>query len=104
MNGILQVFSEAAPFRGKLKDYCHSIFLQYYSDALGLDADIPGQLDYQQNISRNVDRLIGKSSEFHYGPLDEMVSFLTINYKPFSSRFPGKKVKFLSSLHRGSVC
>jgi hypothetical protein len=99
------VFSEAAPFRGKLKDYSHSIFLRYYStDALGLDADIPGQLDYQQNISRNVDRLIGKSSEFHYGPLDAMVSFLTINYKPFSSRFPGKEVEFLSSLYRGSLC
>ena len=69
------MFSEAATFRGKLKDYCHSIFLRYYSDALGLDADIPGQLDYQQNIARNADRLIGKRTEFHYGLPDALVSF-----------------------------
>jgi hypothetical protein len=92
------MFSEAATFRGKLKDYCRSIFLRYYSDALGLNDDIPGQLDYQQNISRNVDRLIGPRMEFHYRPPDALVSFL-IKYELFSSRFLGEKVEFFTSLH-----
>ena len=69
------MFKEAAAFRGKMKDYCRSMFLQYYSDELGLNSDeFPGQRDYQENISRNVRRLIGKASEFHYGALDALVS------------------------------
>jgi hypothetical protein len=61
---ICQVFQEGATFRGKMKDYCRSMFLQYYSNELGLNAmdEFPGQLDYQENISRNVWQLIGKAS------------------------------------------
>jgi hypothetical protein len=74
-----------------MKDYCQTMFLPYYRDAIGLDDDIGGQLDYETNISRNVVRLIGKSSEFHYGPVDAMVSFLYNGLIFFLNMFPRGK-------------
>lgn len=50
------------------------MFLRYYSDALGLDADIPGQATYQDYVANNVKGLIGKASRFHFGPEDAFVS------------------------------
>ena len=97
---VLQVFQEGATFCGKMKDYCRSIFLQYYSDVLGLNDDIPGQLDYQENISRNVKWLIGRATEFHYGPLDTLVSshFYIVNCSHHISR---EKSRILHTLVSG---
>ena len=50
------------------------MFLRYYSDALGLDADIPGQASYQDFVADKVKQLIGSSSNFHFGPVDAFVS------------------------------
>lgn len=57
-----------------MKDFCRKMFLWYYSDALGLDADIPGQAAYQNYVADNVKELIGKASKFHFGPEDAAVS------------------------------
>jgi hypothetical protein len=57
-----------------MKDFCRKMFLRYYNDALGLDADIPGQAAYQHYVADNVKGLIGKASRFHFGPEDAFVS------------------------------
>lgn len=88
-----QVFNEGATYRGKLKDYCRSMFLQYYSDALGLNEIHDGQEAYYENIILNVSRLIGKQSEFHFGPLDSLVSFHGYLTR-FSNVFRGKNPTF----------
>ena len=90
------MFQEAVAFRGRMKDYCQNTFLQYYSDALGLNAEdeFPGQCSYEANISRNVDCLIGKASEFHYGPPDALVSILYYIANCSYLYFQGKKSNF----------
>ena len=50
------------------------MFLQHYSEALGLNTDIPGQATYQDFVADNVRELIGQSSKFHFGPKDAAVS------------------------------
>jgi len=57
-----------------MKDFCRMMFLRYYSDALGLDADIPGQAAYQDYVADHVKELIGSASKFHFGPKDAAVS------------------------------
>lgn len=60
-----------------MKDFARKMFLRYYSDALGLDADIPGQAAYQDHIADKVKELVGRASKFHFGPEDVIVS---LNY------------------------
>jgi len=51
------------------------MFLQFYSEELGLyETEIESQDDYEDNITSNVHKLIGKDSLFHYGPKDIHVS------------------------------
>jgi hypothetical protein len=69
---------EAATYRGRMKDYCRTMFRPYYADALGLDDQIDNQLAFEEHVSRNVVQLIGKESKFHYGPIDALVSSSTV--------------------------
>lgn len=57
-----------------MKDFCRKMFLRYYNEALGLDADIPGQTAYQDYVADNVKELIGRASKFHFGHEDAAVS------------------------------
>lgn len=68
------MFKEAATFRRRLKDLCDKVFLRYYGAELGVDDMIEGQVDYYRNISYKAERLIGKSSLWHFGPEDAHVS------------------------------
>ena len=73
-----------------MKDFCCKMFIQYYSDALGLDADIPGQSAYYDYIADNVKGLIGRASKFHFGPEDVFVSsnsFLLLNISSSHANF-----------------
>ena len=58
-----------------MRDVCRKMFLRFYSGALGIDAEIESQRDYAANIVECIKTLIGKASQFHYGPVDSFVSF-----------------------------
>ena len=51
---IPQVFKESSTYKGKMKDLCEKMFLQYYGDMLGVNKFIESQVTYQDNIAYNV--------------------------------------------------
>lgn len=91
-----QVFKEAAMFRWRLKDLCDKVFLRYYEDELGMNAEIEGQVHYTENIADWVQQLIGRHSLWHYGPEDAHVRLNSQSFPLLNSNWKcwiqGKKL------------
>ena len=73
---FMQVFKEAATFRGKMKTMCRSLIAQYYSDDIsprGTNGE--NQFHAQSIVCDQIEDLLGPSCQFHLGK-SENVSLL----------------------------
>jgi len=76
------------------------MFLRFYGDALGINEyEIESQVAYLENIASNVQKLIGRSSLFHYGPENIHVSWINALRAVLISNLGGKKKQSGASWH-----
>jgi len=64
---LLQVFKEAATYRGKLKDTCLSLLSLHYRAELQEAEVYKNQLELQNAIQDNIEDLLERL-KFHLGP------------------------------------